>query len=210
MDMMPRVTSSFRAAAIAVGFAALAALAGAGPAVAAADAAGFVNDLGKRAVDVLTSTGSQAEREQQFKKLFEEGFDIDALSRFVLGPYWRTATPEQQQEFEKLFRDYEVHSYTVRFNEYSGQKLKVTGGRKEGDSAELVQSQIAQPDGSKPPVNVDWRVNKKGSDYKIADVIIDGISMAVTERQQFASVIQRNNGQLDALLKLLRERAGQG
>ena len=207
--MMPRVISSLRAAVIVAGFTAFSALAGAGAALAATDAASFINDLGKRAIDVLTSPGSQQQREQQFRKLFDEGFDIEALSRFVLGPYWRTATPQQQQEFQRLFRDYEVHSYTVRFNEYSGQKLKVTGSRKESDTAELVQSQIQQPDASKPPINVDWRVNKKDGGFKIADVIIDGISMAVTERQQFASIIQRNNGQIEALLKLMRERAGQ-
>jgi phospholipid transport system substrate-binding protein len=207
--MPRRAASSFRVALAALIILPLCSLIP-GTAVAATDSMGFVNDLGARAVNVLTATSSQADREQQFKKLFDEGFDIEALSRFVLGPYWRTATPQQQQEFQKLFRDYEVHSYTVRFNEYSGQKLKVTGARKEGDTAELVQSQIAQPGGKSPPINVDWRVNHKGDGFKVADVVIDGISMAVTERQQFASIIQRNNGQLEALLKQLRERSGQG
>jgi phospholipid transport system substrate-binding protein len=177
---------------------------------AAADPAGFVNDLGKRAVDVLTSTGSPSDREAQFSKLFDEGFDVPGISRFVLGPYWRTATPQQQQEFEKLFEAYEVHSYTVRFNEYSGQQLKVLGSRAEGADAALVQSEIAKPGGGQAPVKVEWRVLKIGDGAKVEDVTIEGVSMAVTERQQFASVIQRNGGQLEALLKVLRERAAQG
>jgi len=183
-------------------------LAASAPAAAANDAATLVSDLGKRAVIVLTSTGSEADREAQFRKLFEEGFDLEALSRFVLGPYWRSATSLQQQEFETLFRDYEVHSYTVRFNEYSSQQLKVLGSRPEGESGALVQSQIAASEGNAVPVKIDWRVKRTGDDYKITDVVIEGVSMAVTERQQFASVIQRSNGQLEGLLKVLRERAG--
>lgn len=174
---------------------------------AANDPAAFVSDLGKRAIDVLTSKQSQSEREKEFRKLFEEGFDLQAISRFVLGPYWRTATEAQRQEFLKLFENYVVHSYAVRFGEYSGQQLSVLGARKLGDDAAIVQSQIIQPNGA-PPVKVDWQLNKTPQGYKITDVNVEGVSMAVTQRQEFASIIQRNGGQLEALLKLLREKAG--
>ena len=75
-------------------------------------------------------------------------------------------------------------------------------------SDRLVQSRIAQPNGA-PPLKVDWRVGKSAKGYKINDVVVEGVSMAVTQRQEFASVIQRNGGQIDALLKLLREKTGQ-
>src|SRR4051794_38004673 len=94
-----------------------------------ADPAAFVSDLGKRAIDVLTSKQTEAAREKEFRKLFDEGFDLQAIGRFVLGPYWRTATEQQRQEFLKLFENYVVHSYAVRFGEYSGQQLKVLGSR---------------------------------------------------------------------------------
>jgi phospholipid transport system substrate-binding protein len=179
------------------------------PARAADDAAGFISDLGKRAIDVLTSTSSDSDREQHFRTLFDEGFDVPNIARFVLGTYWRTATDPQREEFTKLFEAYIVHSYTVRFSQYSGQQLKVTGSRAEGDTSSLVTSQIAGTTGS-PPVKVDWRVAKAEGKFKITDVIVEGVSMAVTERQEFASVIQRGGGQIEALLKLLRERSGQG
>jgi phospholipid transport system substrate-binding protein len=201
--------SSRTAPALLATVASLALLVGA-PARAGGDAAGFVADLGARAVGVLTAPLSEAERETRFRTLFEEGFDVGAISRFVLGPYWRTATPEQQQEFTKLFESYEVHAYSVRFSQYSGQQLKVLGARPEGESGSLVQSQIATPGDPAPPVRVDWRVAGAGAGYKMTDVIVEGVSMALTERQQFAAVIQRGGGQLDVLLKLLRERSGQG
>jgi phospholipid transport system substrate-binding protein len=176
---------------------------------AAEDAAGFISDLGKRAVSVLTSNGSEGDRERQFRALFDEGFDVPAIARFALGPYWRTATDAQREEFTKLFESYVVHAYSVRFNQYAGQQLKVTGSRGDSDTTSLVSSQIDGAGGG-PPIKVDWRVAKTDPGFKITDVIVEGVSMAVTQRQEFASVIQRGGGQLDALLKVLRERAGQG
>src|SRR6266404_7901838 len=181
---------------------------GEAPARAGDDAAGFIADLGKRAIDVLTSPSSETDRERQFRALFDEGFDVPAISRFVLGPYWRTASEAQRQDFVALFEAYVVHAYAVRFNEYAGQQLQVIAARAEGDDSSLVQSRIAQPSGA-PPLKVDWRVGKTAKGYKINDVVVEGVSMAVTQRQEFASVIQRNGGQIDALLKLLREKAGQ-
>jgi phospholipid transport system substrate-binding protein len=180
------------------------------PARAANDPAAFIADLGAKAVNVLTSTASEAERERQFRALFDQSFDLPAISRFVLGPYWRTATEQQRQEFTKLFETYVIHAYSVRFNAYAGQQLKVGSARPEGDSGALVQSEIALPNSNQPPVKVDWRVEKSGDSYKITDVTVEGVSMALTQRQEFASVIQRGGGQVDALLKLLREKTGQG
>jgi phospholipid transport system substrate-binding protein len=180
------------------------------PVRAASDPAGFITDLGTRAIHVLTSGLSEAERENQFRALFDEGFDVPEIARFVLGPNWRTATEAQRQEFTKLFETYVVHAYSVRFGAYAGQQLKVGSARPEGDNAWLVQSQIALPNSSQPPVRVDWRVNGSSSGYKITDVSVEGVSMALTERQEFAGIIQRGGGQIDSLLKLLREKIGQG
>jgi phospholipid transport system substrate-binding protein len=177
---------------------------------AASGPAGFIADLGSKAINVLTSTASEAERERQFRVLFEQSFDLPAISRFVLGPYWRTATEAQHQEFTKLFESYVIHAYSVRFNAYAGQQLKVGSARPEGDGGAVVQSEIALPNSNQPPVKVDWRVGKSGDSFKITDVTVEGVSMALTERQEFASVIQRGGGQIEALLKLLREKTGQG
>jgi phospholipid transport system substrate-binding protein len=180
------------------------------PVRAAGDPAGFIADLGARAIKVLTSTASEHDREAQFRVLFDEAFDLQEISRFVLGTYWRTASDAQRQEFTKLFETYVVHAYTVRFNAYAGQQLKVGSARPEGEGGALVQSEIALPNSNQPPVKVDWRLSGSGNAYKITDVTVEGVSMALTERQEFASVIQRGGGQVDALLKVLRERAGQG
>jgi phospholipid transport system substrate-binding protein len=200
---------SFRVAARIVLVMLAAAIALPAPGRAASDPTGFIADLGSRAISALTSRLSDTDRESQFRALFNEGFDVPEISRFVLGPNWRTATEAQRQEFTKLFEAYLVHAYSVRFSGYAGQQLKVGSARPEGDNASLVQSQIALPNGSQPPVKVVWRVSGSNNNYKITDVMVEGVSMAVTQRQEFASVIQRGGGQIDPLLKLLREKVGQ-
>src|SRR5258708_21719690 len=183
-------------------------LSAAAPARAAEDSAGFIADLGTRAIDVLTSQRPEAERESQFRVLFREGFDVPAISRFVLGRYWATASEPQRQEFVRLFETFFVHAYSVRFSAFTGQTLTLRGSRVDGDHGAVVQSQIAGPSGGRP-ILVDWRVNRTDERYNIIDIMVEGVSMALTERQEFASVIQRSGGELEGLLKLLREKTGQ-
>jgi phospholipid transport system substrate-binding protein len=178
------------------------------PARAADDPAGFIVDLGTRAIAVLTSQRPDAERESQFRVLFREGFDVPAISRFVLGRYWATASEAQRQEFVRLFESFVVHAYSVRFSAFPGQTLTVRGSRVDGDHGAVVQSQIAGPSGGRP-ILVDWRVSRTDERYNITDIMVEGVSMALTERQEFASVIQRSGGDLESLLKLLREKTGQ-
>src|SRR5204863_151209 len=100
-------------------------------------------------------------------------------------------------------------AYSTRLAEYTGEKFKVTGSRPDADGA-TVSSQIIRPAGG-PPVKVDWRLTGRNGVYKISDVSVDGISMAVTQRSEFASVIQHNGGQVQSLITMLRERsAGSG
>ncbi len=125
----------------------------------------------------------------------------------MLGRYWRTATDPQKAEFLKLFEDMIVKTYNSRFTEYKGELFSVTGTRVDGDSA-MVTTNVVQPNG-RQAVKVDWRVLKPQGKLKIVDVIIEGVSMSVTQQQEFGSVIQRSGGQIDGLLSTMRERVQQ-
>ncbi len=165
-----------------------------------------MQSLGDQAIAIITDTSlDKTAREQKFHQMFVGGFDVPAIGRFVLGRYWRTATEPQKTEFLKLFEDMIVKTYTNRFTEYKGEQFAVTGSRADGDSV-LVTTAISQPRGNGQPVKVDWRVLKPQGSYKIVDVIIEGVSMSVTQQQEFGSVIQRNGGQIDGLLASMRER----
>ena len=176
--------------------------------LAAADPAAVINNLGNRALEVLGKNATPAQRVARFHELFREDFDVPGIARFVLGRYWKTATTEQQEEFIKLFEDYIAIVYSSQLAAYSGETLKVTGSRADPQGA-IVASEIIRPAGT-PPVKVEWHLADQNGTYKIRDVAVDGISMAVTQRSEFASVIQRNGGQVQGLITMLREKTANG
>jgi len=173
-------------------------------ALAAADPAAVINNLGNRALEVLGKSATPAQKAARFQELFREDFDVPGIARFVLGRYWKTATPEQQQEFVKLFEDYIALVYSAQLSAYSGETLKVTGSRP-GPEGAIVASEIVRPTGGSP-VKVEWHLTDRNGTYKINDVAVDGISMAVTQRSEFAAVIQRSGGQVQGLITQLREK----
>lgn len=174
----------------------------AGPA-AAADPAAIIADLGSEALKALKNADPN-QRVARFRELFQRDFDVSGVSRFVLGRYWRLATPQQQEEFEKLFINYVAFVYANRLAEYSGDTLRVLGTRPAPDG-QLVSSEIIRASGQ-PPARVDWLLTPQNGSYKIDDVRVDGVSMAVTQRSEFASVIQRDGGQIQGLISALRQK----
>jgi phospholipid transport system substrate-binding protein len=175
-------------------------------AAAAVDPTALISNLGSRALEVLGKGTSEPQRVARFRELLREDFDVPGIARFVLGRYWNTATEEQRAEFVKLFEEYIARAYATRLAEYAGEQFKVTGSRLDGDGA-IVSSQILRPAGE-APIKVDWRLTGRNGIYKIADVSVDGISMAVTQRSEFASVIQHNGGQVQGLIAMLRQKTG--
>ena len=174
------------------------------PAAAAADPAAVITNLGNQALQVLGSNVDPSQRVVRFRQLFSQDFDVPGIARFVLGRYWQIATPQQQQEFIGLFTSYIAVAYSDRLAEYSGETLRVTGSRAAADGA-MVSSEIVRPNGA-PPAKIDWLLTQENGAYKISDVIVEGVSMAVTQRSEFASVIQRNGGQVQGLITALRQK----
>jgi phospholipid transport system substrate-binding protein len=173
-------------------------------AVAQADPVAFINQLGVQAIQVLGPSVPAAARLQRFRQLFGADFDIPGISRFVLGRYGRVATPEQQQQFQGLLREYLAQAYAGRLAQYAGEKFAALNAQTQGDET-VVFSEITRNDGGK--IRVEWHlVNRDG--WKISDAYVAGVSMAVTERDEFASVIQQGGGQIQYLLDRLRQKVG--
>lgn len=176
---------------------------------AAGEASAFIDKLGNQALTVLSTKGvKSADGNAAFRTLLNDNFDVPAIGRFVLGRYWNIATPEQQTEYQSLFKVMVEQIYTERFSAYSGESFKVTGERPDGNDT-VVTTQIVHTNGN-PATNVDWRIKSTDGSLKITDVIVEGVSMSVTQRSEFASVIQRNGGKMDALLKVLRDKTATG
>lgn len=172
----------------------------------------FIQNLGDKAVAILADKALTPEkREEQFRAMLRDYFDLSTIARFVIGRSWLTATPEQQKEYLGLFESLVVKTYSDRFKLYTGEGFKVRDSRPEGTKDFVINSDITHPDGS-PATIVTWRVRQKDNKMGIIDVVVEGVSMSVTQRQEYSSVIQRNGGDIEALLKMMRERvnAGQG
>lgn len=173
------------------------------------EAGAFVQSLGDKAIQIITDKSLDAKaREARFHDMLVDSFDVPGIGRFVLGRYWRSASEAQRAEFLKLFQAMIVKTYAGRFNEYKGEQFTVTGAHQDATGGAMVSTVITQPNG-RPPVKVDWRVQLPEGKLKIVDVIIEGVSMSVTQQQEFGSVIQRHGGQLDGLLATMRERVQQ-
>lgn len=193
------------------GFAACSLILAAGTADAAGlgdDGAVFVQKLGDEAMAGLTDKSIDAgERQARFRTLFIRHFDVAAIGRFTMGRYWRTASEGQRKEFLTLFEDAMVRTYATRFADYAGQQFKVVSGRAEADNLALVVSQLLPAPGtSGQPIKIEWRVLKPAGEMKVVDLIIEGVSMAVNQQQEYAAVIQRGGGEVDALLTALRDK----
>src|SRR5947208_13175232 len=110
----------------------------------AQDARGFIAALGNQAIQVLGPGVPQAQRIARFRQIFQSDFDVPGIGQFVLGRYWRVATPEEQQEFLRLFQEYIVQSYAARLGEYGGEPFRVIGSRATGGET-FVTSEIPRP-----------------------------------------------------------------
>lgn len=172
--------------------------------VSGTDAQSFIQDMANRAIDFLGNDGMSADQKKTaFRKLLQDNFDMRTIGRFSLGRYWRVSTPEQRNEYQKLFEQMVIGVYSERFAEYKGQRFETRGFREDGPKDTLVNSFIVPDQG--PEIQVDWRVRNKDGIYKVVDVIVEGVSMSVTQRSDFSSVIQRGGGDVSVLLAHLRE-----
>ena len=172
------------------------------PPVNPADAVAFMNRLWNQAAELLNNKTDPAIRQARFRQLFHQDFDGPGIGRFVLGPYWRSASDVERQEFVKLFEDYVGIVYTARLANFGGETFKIRGSRGDGDGA-IVSTDVTSP-GNASPLRIDWRLVNDNGRYKINDVIVEGVSMTVTQRSEFGSIIQRNGGQVRGLIALMR------
>ncbi len=190
---------------VSAGLTALALVAG-GAARAAADPKAFVDDLGQKAITVIADKSlAEATREQQLGQLLKSHFDLPLISRLALGITWRRIDDGQRAQYEKLFSDYVLATYAARFRAYSGQRFEVTGSQQLSDGDVMVASRIMPQTGE--PIEVNWRVREAEGALRIIDVVVAGVSLVVTQRSEFQSVVQSKG--FDGLIALLRQRIDQ-
>ena len=165
----------------------------------------LVKGLGQEAVKLLASKDLSApEKQEGFTSLIERDFDMKLIGRFVLGKNWRAATESEKSEYLELFQKYIINTYQKRIGDYSGENLNIVKAKPLNNKEFLVNSVIVRPKG--PKIQLDWRVRKsKSGELKIIDIIVENVSMALTHRDEFSSVISQNGGKVEGLLQKLRD-----
>jgi phospholipid transport system substrate-binding protein len=166
----------------------------------------FIQSLVDDAILQLTDPAiSIDEQEQRFRKIMSDYVAFNSIARWVLGRHWRKADDAQQARYFKVFEDLMVATYAHRFRNYGGEKLEIAATRDIEQDQWLVQSKVRRL-GADKELRVDWRVRRTDERFRVIDIMVEGLSMAQTQRSEFASVMRNNGGDLDALLLDLETR----
>jgi phospholipid transport system substrate-binding protein len=188
----------------------------AGRTVRAVPAPGAAEEVVRRLVDqvwrLLAEGGIEGLDREHLLAVLDQGADLTLLGRLVLGRYWRQADQRQRTEYLRLFRHYIFQTFVQRLRQYAGgdlsygvERFQIIASRPVGERDVLVQSRIAPPSGQ--PLRVDWRLRESPAEPVIIDLIVENVSLLVTQRSEFAAVLERSG--IDGLLAELRVRVTQ-
>ena len=179
----------------------------------AGDAEDFIRSAGAKAFTSLSKELTEEKRADRFREILLETFDLRVIARFTLGRYWRVASKKQRDDYVELFEDYIVQAYLHRFGDLSGHTFEIKKSQEINARDRLVMSEIKAKKSkppirvkSKPPIRINWRVRRSKNTYRVIDVVVEGVSMSVTQRDEFAAVIRRNGGKIEGLLSALERK----
>lgn len=175
------------------------------PAQAMEPAIQFISDLADKIItNVLTSQDSEEQKINYFRKEFTSALDLKSIGQFVLGRYWKAADTAQRDAFLDAFMEFATLTWADRFHMYNGQKIIFAGTRNAEGKQLYVDSKIMN---NGTPVEVIWRVRQKGDTFKIIDIIVEGVSMAMSYRNEYTAFLQKNGGDVSKLTAELEAKA---
>jgi phospholipid transport system substrate-binding protein len=164
----------------------------------------FVKNVTQQGIEeLINSNVSESERKARFTKLFNQDLDLDFIGKFVLGRYWRTATPKQRDDFIDVYRKLNIQTWSERFNEFKGKHFEFLGTEKsKSEDHVFVNSQVPMQEGK--PASVKWRVKETNGKMQIVDIIIENVSLAQTSRSEYTSYIQKSPNGINGLIADLK------
>ena len=166
----------------------------------------FVNELVNDIVSVLSETSSPVkDKNKKIEEIAKENVDISALGLYTLGSLRKTLDAEKLNEYNDLFSKYFLKSLTSRLTDYSSQKFEIIDEEQKSANYTIVNSKIASSD-KNPEIKISWRIYTKNPEKPlIRDLIVEGLSLAKTQKEEFASILNSNNNDINALLNKLKE-----
>jgi len=165
----------------------------------------FVQSTVNRAAKTLSSNLTKVERVEKLKEIASDTVDINGIGYYTLGSYRKNINDEQLKKYNFLFRQYFLKSFSSRLAEYSNPEIKVVSKKKLNKNYTMVSSVLVSTE-QRPEVKIDWRIYTKNPENpKIRDLIIEGLSLARTQKEEFSSIIQSNDGDINALFSTFKE-----
>jgi phospholipid transport system substrate-binding protein len=165
----------------------------------------FVQSTVNRASKVLGDDLSKNQKIKKLKSIAAETVDVRGIGMYTLGSYRKVLSDDQKKEYDTLFVQYFLKTFSSRLAEYSNPEIEVKSKEKLNENYTMVSSSLIATE-QRPEVKIDWRIYTKNPDnLKIRDLIIEGLSLARTQKEEFSSIIQSNDGDINALLDSLRK-----
>jgi phospholipid transport system substrate-binding protein len=165
----------------------------------------FVQSTVNRASEALNNKFSKEEKISKLKEIASQTVDIKGIGSYTLGAYRKTISNNQIEKYEFLFEQYFLKSFASRLAEYSNPEIEVTSKKKLNQNYTMVSSVLVSTE-QRPEVTIDWRIyTKNPENLLIRDLIIEGLSLARTQKEEFSSIIQSNDGDINALFDTLKE-----
>ncbi len=165
----------------------------------------LISGIVDEAALILSSQDPVESKIIRLNAIAEKNVDIDGIGMYTLGKYRKTISEDQKSKYQKLFRSYFLKSFSSRLVDYTNPKIDVVSQKKINDKYTIVNS-ILEATSKRPQVKIDWRIYTKNPDRPvIRDLIVEGLSLARTQKEEFNSIIQNNGGDINALFKTLEE-----
>ena len=178
----------------------------AGAAVDASKAEAFVKDTTDEGItQIINSQASAAEKNARFEKLFNSALDLKFIGRFVLGRYWKSASEQQRDEFIDVYRKLNVKTWSKRFDDFAGKEF-IFKGTTPSSSEDQIFVNTVVPMEQAEPANVVWRVKQDGDNFKIVDIIIENVSLAITARNEYTAFIKKSPNGINGLIADLKNK----
>ena len=165
----------------------------------------FISEIIDEAKLILNSNNTKEEKAEKLSTIALKTVDVKGIGYYTLGKKRKEITPDQKEKYEAIFESYFLKSFTSRLTDYSDPKISVLSAEKVNEKYTIVKSMLLKTD-KKPEVKIDWRVYTKDPENPlIRDLIIEGLSLARTQKEEFASILSSNNNDINALFKKLEE-----
>tara|TARA_B000000565_G_C23680743_1_gene337975 strand:+ start:213 stop:803 length:591 start_codon:yes stop_codon:yes gene_type:complete len=165
----------------------------------------FVESTIKKATSILSNNSSKESKIKQLKTVAKETVDINGIGLYTLGPVRKSLDTTQKEKYIKLFEQYFLKSFSSRLVDYTNPDISILGKEKLNENYTIVKS-LLSGNNERPEVKIDWRIyTKNPNNPLIRDLIIEGLSLARTQKEEFASILNSNDGKIDALFKTLED-----